>query len=81
MKTFEAKIELSDADYAAMMARASGQSDVQMVNSIVTGWCAPYAAQDYQAQLEKLAPLGEKYLSAPANVQAEVDKILDPFQS
>lgn len=81
MKTFDAKIELSDANYNAMMARASGQSDVQMVNSIVTGWCEPYAAADAQAALAKLVPLGEKYLAAPESVKLEVDVMLQPFQS
>lgn len=81
MKTFDAKISLSGENYAAMQARASGQSDSAMVTSIVVEWCAPYAAQDRQAELEKLAPLSARYLAAPDSVKLEVDAALAPYDS
>lgn len=80
MKTFAAEITLSDENYAAMKARASGMSDEAMVNSIVTGWCEPYAAADQQAALEELVPLGAKYLAAPDSVKLEVDAKLAPYE-
>lgn len=81
MKTFTSTIQLPDDYYASMMARASGQTDAEMANSIVNGWCEPYAAADQQAALQKLVPLGIQYEAAPDDVKKEVDALLAPYQN
>ena len=80
MKTFTAQIELSDADYAAMMKRASGATDAQMANSIVNGWCGPYAEADRQEALRQLIPLGIQYDAAPVHIKEQVDALIAPYQ-
>lgn len=55
MKTFTADISISDEHYEAMSSRSSGMSDSDMVQSIVTEWCTPYAAADAEAKLQTMA--------------------------
>ena len=80
MKTFAVEISISEGNYAAMKARASGMSDAEMINSIVTGWCEPYAAEDRQGRLQELIPLGARYLAAPPEVKQAVDAQLAPYE-
>jgi hypothetical protein len=38
-----------------------------------------YTADYNKSQLQKLVPLGEKYVAAPASIQEEIDALLAPF--
>ena len=52
----------------------------EYVNDIIVGAQTTVNVAAYeQAEMQKLIPLGQKYLAAPPSVQEQVDKALQPY--
>lgn len=52
----------------------------EYVNDIIVGAATDSNVATYTAeQMQKLVPLGQKYLAAPPAVQATIDKELSPY--